>query len=814
MNTSTYAARVGLAAVALGIGLVTGGAGVAAASPSDDSSTSTDTADSAGPARSSSTGTASRAGRTGRGTPVRETADAPTVDRSDDLGTPLAVPESPANESQPEPALSRAAQPAPTAPTAPQSGSDPITATPSDLTIRVIPSPAAATPAATALDVSIAAPTTTAVSVPQAAASTVPQMISPALSAALAPAAAPPVMLAALAQPAPVVDLVASIAARLLGTAPESPLGWGMLAAVRGEIARYRRGAQQFASTVAPAATAASVPTVGGAATPPPFAANEVLVGWKPDATPAGRQQAMSAVKATVMERLGTKQMLQTDQGVVYRMLVPGGTSAAIAALEKNPAVAFVEPNYKVSVGATANDPSYTNGSLWGMSSDDSPTAYGPAGTTNQYGCGAEDAWGQGVTGSRDVVVAVIDEGIQTNHPDLAANIWVNPGEVAGDGLDNDGNGYVDDVNGWDFYHRDNTVYDVGEDAHGTHVAGTIGAVGGNGTGVSGVCWNTRIISAKFLGPQGGYISDAVSALNYLVDLKTRENVNLVAVNNSWGGGGYSSAMHGAINRAAKADILFVAAAGNATSDNDATASYPSNYSSLQAAAGESAASYESVVAVASITSTGGLSSFSNYGASSVDIGAPGSGILSTVPTDTYANYNGTSMATPHVTGALALYKSANPTATAATVRNTILSNAKPTTSLAGKTVTGGRLSLEGLFTGTTPTPVATYDPTVAAISTPLTVGTNRNSNVSITVGNLGNTAAQVNVALKASGGYTGPATTLSVPAGGTATTVIAWKTPKTRGPYTLTATAKLAQTGLVDADPSNNSKSVTVTVS
>lgn len=171
-------------------------------------------------------------------------------------------------------------------------------------------------------------------------------------------------------------------------------------------------------------------------------------------------------------------------------------------------------------------------------------------------------------------------------------------------------------------------------------------------------------------------------------------------------------------------------------------------------------------------------------------------------------------MATPHVTGALALYKSQNPTATAPTVRSAILNNAKPTTSLAGKTVTGGRLSLEGLFTGVTPPPpVATYDPRLAGISTPLSVAANRNSNVSITVGNLGNTGAQVTVSLAASGGSAGPSTTVFVPAGGTANTVIAWKAPKTRGSYTLTATTKLVSATLVDSNPGNNSASVTVTV-
>ena len=283
--------------------------------------------------------------------------------------------------------------------------------------------------------------------------------------------------------------------------------------------------------------------------------------------------------------------MLDTDQGAVYRLKVKVGTAAAIKALSRNPAVAFVEPNYKLLSTAavtSTNDPYYTSGSLWGMYSDDSPTVYGPSGTTNAFGSGAEEAWSQGYTGSSSVVVAVLDEGIQITHPDLAANIWTNPYEVAGDGIDNDGNGFVDDVNGWDFYYGDNTVYDSGEDAHGTHVAGTIGGVGGNGIGVSGVSPNVQIISTKFLGPWGGYTSDAVAAINYLTDLKTRNNVNLVAINNSWGGGGYSSTLHSAILRAAKADILFVAAAGNSTVNTDTTANWPSNYSTLQASATES----------------------------------------------------------------------------------------------------------------------------------------------------------------------------------------------------------------------------------
>jgi subtilisin family serine protease len=310
---------------------------------------------------------------------------------------------------------------------------------------------------------------------------------------------------------------------------------------------------------------------------------------------------------------------------------------------------------------------------------------------SNQFGSQAATAWANNKLGSATVYIGIIDEGYMYAHDDLAANAGKNPGEIDANGIDDDGNGLVDDVYGWDFAGNNNTVFDGVDDDHGTHVAGTIGAVGGNGKGVAGVVWNVKMINAKFLSGTGGTLANAIKAIDYFTDLKTRHGLNIVATNNSWGGGGFSQGLQDAIERANTAGILFIAAAGNSGTNNDTTPSYPASYPN------------ENVIAVASITSTGALSSFSQFGATSVDLGAPGSGIWSTVPTrskgkviSSYASYNGTSMATPHVTGAAALYASLNPGATATQIKAALLNSATPTSSLSGKCLTGGRLNVSG----------------------------------------------------------------------------------------------------------------------
>ena len=396
----------------------------------------------------------------------------------------------------------------------------------------------------------------------------------------------------------------------------------------------------------------------------------EVLVQFKAGATAAGKARALGKVQGRAAETIA-QGAPGSGKGELQLVTLPPGQTVkdALQKLGADPDVDFVEPNWVYQHQATSNDPYYTNGSLWGMKG-------GAAGSN------ADVAWAADKTGNNSVVVGIIDEGVMFDHPDLAANTGTNPGEIAGNGKDDDANGLVDDVSGWDFAGNDRTVFDGTGDDHGTHVAGTIGGVGGNGVGVAGVCWTVKMMNAKFLGSTGGTTANAIKAVNYFTALKTRATnpVNIVATNNSWGGGGYS-----------KAHILFVAAAGNSTQNIDATPSYPAAYANA------------SIIAVAALTSTGALASYSNYGATQVDIGAPGSGIWSTVPVKSgrkivgsYASYNGTSMATPHVTGAVALYKSLNPAATAAEIKAALLASATPTASLTGKTATGGRLNVGG----------------------------------------------------------------------------------------------------------------------
>jgi subtilisin family serine protease len=413
------------------------------------------------------------------------------------------------------------------------------------------------------------------------------------------------------------------------------------------------------------------------------FVPNELLVKFKPGTSQASKDKALLRISGKVAEKILTKSMQRfNDKEGVLLVHTPLGVLEAKNKM-KGVEVEYAEPNFIYKHDAVSNDTYYANGSMWGLLGD----VIDPK---NQYGSQANEAWANNHVGSSAVHIGVIDEGAMYNHTDLAGQIWTNPDEPV-DGIDNDGNGYIDDVHGWDFDRNDNTTFDGSSDDHGTHVSGTIGAKGGNGIGVAGINWNIRIITAKFLGKRGGTTANAIKAVDYITGLKTRKNLLLPATNNSWGGGGFSQSLKDAIERANQANILFIAAAGNGGSDgvgdnNNTSPHYPSSYSN------------DNIIAVASITSSGNLSSFSNFGSTSVDIGAPGSGIISTVPsrtlTSAYASYSGTSMATPHVTGGAALYAATHTSATAAIIKAAILNSATATASLSGKCVTGGRLNL------------------------------------------------------------------------------------------------------------------------
>lgn len=429
---------------------------------------------------------------------------------------------------------------------------------------------------------------------------------------------------------------------------------------------------------------------------------DSVIVVFKENATKAERLAARELVSAKITDVNkdgvddGFKNVLKGR--LAEFKLKTGDSKGALKALENHPAVQYVEPNYKISIQASPDDPKFSE--LWGLHNT------GQTGGTADADIDALEAWDISV-GSRDVIVAVIDTGVDHTHPDLANNMWVNPNEIAGDGIDNDNNGYVDDVHGI------NAITDSGDpmddQGHGTHVSGTIGAIGNDGVGVVGVNQQVSIIGCKFLDAGGsGSSADAIKCIDYLVGLKNA-GVDVRISNNSWGGGGYSQAMADAITSSEEAGMLFVAAAGNSAVDNDSNPHYPSSYE------------HESVLSVASTTHTDAMSSFSQWGLVSVDLGAPGSAIVSTVPGGGYDSFSGTSMATPHVAGAAALALSVNPSLTTSELKALLMDSGDDNAALNGKTVSGKRLNVATALEQADPTPGFRLSPT--PVSQEITAG-------------------------------------------------------------------------------------------
>lgn len=343
----------------------------------------------------------------------------------------------------------------------------------------------------------------------------------------------------------------------------------------------------------------------------------------------------------------------------------------AIQVFLDNAYVEYAEPDFYYHAAAQ-NDPRFID--LWALNNT------GQTGGTVDADINAPLMWQQ-EEGDPQVVIGVIDTGVNYNHQDLSPNMWRNPSEIAGNGVDDDNNGYVDDVFGINAI--TNTGNPNDDNAHGSHVAGTIGAKGNNSIGVVGVAQNIRIAACKFLGANGsGAISDAIQCMQYFAALKSRSvnPVNLVATNNSWGGGSRSTAMLEAIRSHQNLGILFVAAAGNASSNNDVGSFYPAKYE------------LPNVIAVAATDHSDRLASFSNFGRRTVHVAAPGVRILSTVLNQGYSFFSGTSMAAPHVSGLIAIIKSHSPALNYKEVKNLVISSGTPISALQGATISGRRI--------------------------------------------------------------------------------------------------------------------------
>jgi len=353
------------------------------------------------------------------------------------------------------------------------------------------------------------------------------------------------------------------------------------------------------------------------------------------------------------------------------------GLPEGLELANKQAVVVLAEPDYIRQAVLVPNDPKYLDGTLWGLNQASDADVDAPEGWNVR-------------TSADGVVVAVIDTGIRYTHQDLAANMWKNPREIPGNRVDDDQNGVVDDVYGLDSYNNDGDPMDG--DGHGTHCAGTIGGVGNNGVGVTGIAWGVKLMGCKFLSDSGsGTDSDAIRCIDYARIQGAK------VLSNSWGGGGANSSLQAAIERCRAAGMLFVAAAGNESSNNDSWASYPASFPT------------DNIISVAATTRTDRLASYSNYGRVSVDLGAPGDQIYSTVATSdsSYDTYSGSSMATPHVAGALAMLAAQFPNESYTSLLTRLLDGTDKIASLATKTKSGGRLNLAKALAAATPsTPI------------------------------------------------------------------------------------------------------------
>lgn len=407
------------------------------------------------------------------------------------------------------------------------------------------------------------------------------------------------------------------------------------------------------------------------------------LVKFKPFAARGSRLRTVSHLRASLGEGTSLDEVYYNTY--VVRLAESADRAAAVARLEGAEDVEYVEPDAVVRSFEQPSDPEYRN--QWAHAVVDSARA-----------------WDLG-KGSTEVVVALVDTGMDYRHPDLEANVWRNPAEVAGNGVDDDGDGLVDDVVGWNFVGNNSDPMADDSHTHGTHVGGIIGAVGGNNLGVVGAAPTVRLMPLKFLASNGyGNVSDAVRAIHYAIDHKAR------IISNSWGGSQGSQALAEAIARARESGILFVAAAGNGGQDgvgdnNDQVATYPASYG----------AQYDNVIVVAATDRQDNLTAFSNYGPGSVHIGAPGQDILSTLNDGRYGNMSGTSMATPLVSGIAALMAGLRPGLSYLQIKQTLLDTADRVSGLSGRVLSGrvnAYRAMSAIADPSQPLPTPTPQPT------------------------------------------------------------------------------------------------------
>ena len=384
----------------------------------------------------------------------------------------------------------------------------------------------------------------------------------------------------------------------------------------------------------------------------------------------------------TLLTKLSTEPATLVSKSGVYLIKRPSieRTEGSLQILSKYKEISVVEANHYWRLRRhPPQDPKFEK--LWGLYNTgqeavgDMPPMIGVSGVDID----ALKAWDI-TTGDKNVKVAVIDTGVDYNHPDLKENIWVNEVELHGKaGVDDDNNGCIDDIHGCNFVKKNGDPMD--DDGHGTHVAGTIGAVGDNNIGIAGVAWHVTLIPIKFIDDKdNGTTEDAIRSIDYAIE------VGAQILSNSWGDEVGSELLKQAIERAKQAGALFVVAAGNETKDNDVKMDYPSGYD------------IDNIISVAAVDNTGDLASFSNYGKKTVHIAAPGYNVYSTYrdpkqPNLDYESFAGTSMACPHVSGVAVLLLAQNPKLTYQQIRKTIFDSARPMPKLQGKVSTGGMLN-------------------------------------------------------------------------------------------------------------------------